>query len=190
MRALNGLSPASGRVAYNGQDYYKSYAAFSTQLGYVPQDDIVHRELTVQSALYYGAKLRLPNDYTEAQIQDRINEVLDEVELDGRKDTLINKLSGGQRKRVSIALEFLANPSIFFLDEPTSGLDPGLDRKMMKLLRKLADKGQTVVLVTHATNNIDICDYVCFMGVGRLIYFGPPSQAKQFFSKTDFADIL
>jgi ABC-type multidrug transport system ATPase subunit/pSer/pThr/pTyr-binding forkhead associated (FHA) protein len=189
LRALSGLSPASGTVHYNGQDYYKSYAAFSAQLGYVPQDDIVHRELTVQSALTYGAKLRLPSDYTEAQIQARIKEVLEEVELEEKKDTFIDKLSGGQRKRVSIALELLANPSIFFLDEPTSGLDPGLDRKMMNLLRKLADKGQTIVLATHATNNINVCDYVCFLGAGRLIYFGPPSQATKFFHKTDFADI-
>lgn len=189
LKALNGLSPASGMVSYNGQDYYKSYAAFSAQLGYVPQDDIVHRDLTVQSALYYGAKLRLPNDYTEAQIQSRITEVLEEVELDQKQHILIDKLSGGQRKRVSIALELLANPSVFFLDEPTSGLDPGLDRKMMNLLRKLADKGQTIVLVTHATNNINFCDYVCFLGAGRLVYFGPPHQAKRFFSKNDFADI-
>ena len=189
MRALNGLSPATGTISYNGLDYYASYAAFCTQTGYVPQDDIVHRDLTVQSALYYGAKLRLPNDYTETQIQNRIKEVLAEVELDQKQKTLIERLSGGQRKRVSIALELLANPSVFFLDEPTSGLDPGLDRKMMNLLRKLADKGQTIVLVTHATNNINFCDYVCFLGAGRLVYFGPPHQAKRFFSKNDFADI-
>lgn len=189
LKALNGLSPTSGTVYYNGQDYYKSYATFSTQLGYVPQDDIVHRELTVQSALSYGAKLRLPSDYTEAQIDARIKEVLQEVEMSGMQGAFISTLSGGQRKRVSIALELLANPSVFFLDEPTSGLDPGLDRKMMNLLRKLADKGKTIVLVTHATNNINVCDYVCFMGAGQLVYFGPPSQTMQFFKKTDFADI-
>lgn len=189
LRALYGLSPATGAVFYNGQDYYKSYASFSTQIGYVPQDDIVHRDLTVKSALYYGAKLRLPNDYTEVQIQQRIKEVLEEVELSDKQDNLIERLSGGQRKRVSIALELLANPSVFFLDEPTSGLDPGLDRKMMNLLRKLADKGQTIVLVTHATNNINFCDYVCFLGAGRLIYFGPPHQAKLFFKKKEFANI-
>ncbi len=191
MDALNGLRPAQeGKVLYNGQDYYRNLAAFSTQLGYVPQEDIVHRDLTVERALYYAAKMRLPSDYTDAQIEQRIQEVLEDVEITGRRKLLISKLSGGQRKRVSIALELLANPSVFFLDEPTSGLDPGLDRKMMFLLRKLADKGHTIILVTHATNNINTCDYVCFLvKVGRLAYFGPPDEAKRFFGKTDFAEI-
>ncbi|HTD18878.1 MAG TPA: ATP-binding cassette domain-containing protein, partial [Ktedonobacteraceae bacterium] len=191
MDALNGLRPAqSGKVLYNGQDYYHNLAAFSSQLGYVPQDDIVHRELTVERALYYAAKLRLPNDFTPAQIKQRINEVLEDVEMTARRKLLVKKLSGGQRKRVSIALELLANPSLFFLDEPTSGLDPGLDRKMMFLLRRLADKGHTIVLVTHATNNINTCDYVCFLCQGgRLAFFGPPDDAKKYFGKTDFAEI-
>lgn len=191
MDALNGLRPAQqGQVFYNGQDYYKSFAAFSTQLGYVPQDDIVHRDLTVERALYYAAKLRLPDDFTEAQIKQRIDEVLEDVELKYRRKLLVSKLSGGQRKRISIALELLAKPSVFFLDEPTSGLDPGLDRKMMLLLRKLADKGHTIVLVTHATNNISVCDYVCFLCQGgRLAYFGPPDEATAFFGQSDFADI-
>ena len=191
MDALNGLRPAQkGAVLYNGQDYYSHLAAFSTQLGYVPQDDIIHRELTVERALYYAARLRLPEDFTEKQIKERINEVLDDVEMRHRRNLLVSKLSGGQRKRVSIALELLANPSVFFLDEPTSGLDPGLDRKMMLLLRKLADKGHTVILVTHATNNINACDYICFLCQGgRLAYFGPPNDAKTYFGKTDFAEI-
>src|SRR5438874_4560326 len=191
MDALNGLRPAQkGLVLYNGQDYYRNLAAFSTQLGYVPQEDIIHRDLTVERALYYAAKLRLPSDFTDEQIKQRINEVLEDVELTARRKLLIKKLSGGQRKRVSIALELLANPSVFFLDEPTSGLDPGLDRKMMFLLRRLADKGHTIVLVTHATNNINACDYICFLAQGgRLAYFGPPNEAKAYFGKTDFAEI-
>ena len=191
MDALNGLRPAhQGKVLYNGQDYYHNLAAFSTQFGYVPQDDIVHRDLTVERALFYAAKMRLPSDFTNAQIEQRIKEVLEDVEMTGRRKLLVSKLSGGQRKRVSIALELLANPSLFFLDEPTSGLDPGLDRKMMFLLRKLADKGHTIILVTHATNNINTCDYVCFLVKdGRLAYFGPPEEAKRFFDKTDFAEI-
>src|SRR6266851_3832774 len=191
MDALNGLRPAQqGKVFYNGQDYYHNLAAFSTQIGYVPQEDIVHRDLTVERALYYAAKLRLPRDFTDEQIEQRIKEVLEDVEMTQRRKLLVKKLSGGQRKRVSIALELLANPSIFFLDEPTSGLDPGLDRKMMYLLRKLADKGHTIVLVTHATNNINTCDYICFLAQGgRLAYFGPPDGAKAYFGKTDFAEI-
>src|SRR5206468_1549346 len=191
MDALNGLRPAqSGKVRYNGKDYYHNLASFSSQLGYVPQDDIVHRDLTVERALYYAAKLRLPSDFTEAQIKQRINEVLEDVEMSYRRNLLVSKLSGGQRKRVSIALELLANPSIFFLDEPTSGLDPGLDRRMMTLLRNLADKGHTIVLVTHATNNINSCDYICFLAAGgHLAFFGPPNDAKRYFGKTDFAEI-
>src|SRR5436305_1145550 len=191
MDALNGLRPAQqGTVLYNGQDYYKSLASFNTQLGYVPQDDIVHRDLTVDRALCYAARSRWPSDFTKEQIQWRIDEVLEDVEMTERRKLLVSKLSGGQRKRVSIALELLANPSIFFLDEPTSGLDPGLDRKMMYLLRRLADRGRTIVLVTHATNNINACDYVCFLARGgRVAYFGPPNEAKAFFNKTDFAEI-
>ena len=191
MDALNGLRPAQkGLVLYNGQDYYRHHAAFSTQLGYVPQDDIIHRELTVKRALYYTARMRLPEDFTQAQIKQRIDEVLEDVEMKHRRGLLVSKLSGGQRKRVSIALELLANPSVFFLDEPTSGLDPGLDRKMMFLLRRLADKGHTIILVTHATNNINVCDYICFLTQGgRLAYFGPPNEAKAYFGKTDFAEI-
>src|SRR6266852_4389528 len=191
MDALNGLRPAQqGKVLYNNEDYYHNLAAFSTQIGYVPQDDIVHRDLTVERALYYAAKLRLPRDFTDEQIEQRIKEVLEDVEMTQRRKLLVRKLSGGQRMRVSIALELLANPSLFFLDEPTSGLDPGLDRKMMSLLRRLADQGHTIVLVTHATNNINTCDYVCFLVKhGRLAYFGPPEEAKRFFDKTDFAEI-
>ncbi len=191
MDALNGLRPAQeGKIFYNGQDYYHHLAAFSTQLGYVPQDDIVHRDLTVERALYYAAKMRLPEDFTNEHIEQRINEVLEDVDMKERRHLLISKLSGGQRKRVSIALELLSKPSVFFLDEPTSGLDPGLDRKMMFLLRKLADKGHTIILVTHATNNINTCDYVCFLAQGgRLVYFGPPSETRTYFGKADFAEI-
>ncbi len=191
MNALNGLRPAQeGTVLYNGIDYYRNFAVFNTQIGYVPQDDIIHRDLTVTRALYYAARLRLPSDLTKEQIQWRINEVLEDVEMIDRRNLMINHLSGSQRKRVSIALELLVNPSVFFLDEPTSGLDPGLDRKMMTLLRRLADRGRTIIVVTSATNNINACDYVCFLAQGgHLVYFGPPNSAKEYFEKPDFAEI-
>jgi ABC transport system ATP-binding/permease protein len=191
LNALSGvLSAQKGAVLYNGQDYYENLDAFSTQLGYVPQDDTIHQDLTVRQALYYTARMRLPKDFTKAQIKHRIDEVLDEVEIQHRRNFMVRRLSGGERKRVCIALELLANPSIFFLDEPTAGLDPGLERKMMQLLRKLADKGHTIVLVTHATNNIYYCDSVCFLAQGgRLAFYGTPAEALAYFGTKDFAEI-
>jgi ABC-type multidrug transport system ATPase subunit/ABC-type multidrug transport system permease subunit len=189
--ALSGYRPATaGRVHYNGLDFYGHFAAFRQSLGYVPQDDIVHPELTVYQTLYFTARLRLPTDTTRAEIERRITEVLENLDLTERRDTEVRKLSGGQRKRVSIGVELLTKPDVFFLDEPTSGLDPGLDSRMMDLLRKIASQGRTIVLTTHATRNIMICDYVIFMARGgRLAYFGPPADALEYFGVENFADI-
>jgi ABC transport system ATP-binding/permease protein len=191
MNALNGLRPAQeGTVLYNGVDYYRNLAAFNTQLGYVPQADIVHRELTVKRALYYTARLRLPSNLTKEQVQWRINEVLEDMEITDQRNLTVSMLSNSQCKRVSIALELLTNPSVLFLDDPTSGLNPSSERKMMALIRRLADRGHTVILVTNATNNINACDYVCFLAQGgHLAYFGPPNRAKEFFGVSDFAEI-
>lgn len=181
LNALNGTRPAdSGELLYNGNNYYESIAEFNTQIGYVPQDDIVHRDLTVERALYYGAKLR---PLTQESIDTRVVNVLASLELTEYRTKLIKELSGGQRKRVSIALELLAEPEVLFLDEITSGLDPALDFKLMKKLRILADKGHTVILVSHAIENIKLCDYVCFLDKGRLVYFGNPAQTLLFFAK-------
>ena len=192
MNALSGYAQAtSGQVLVNGDDYYRNFDAYRTVLGYVPQDDIIHRTLPVERALGYAAQLRLPADTAPAEIAQRIARVLEDVEMTPHRDKLVENLSGGQRKRVSIGAELLADPSLFFLDEPTSGLDPGLEKKMMYTLRRLADSGRTVVLVTHATANITQCDHVVFMSDGRMVYFGPPREALAFFGVTsgDFADI-
>lgn len=188
MKALSGFTPAEGQVLLNGDDLYQSFGAYRSILGYVPQDDIIHRQLTVRSALSYAAQLRLP-DATPVELQKRIADVLQQVEMTEHAGKPVYKLSGGQRKRVSIAVELLAEPGLFFLDEPTSGLDPGLEKKMMYTLRNLADAGRTIVLVTHATANIDQCDHVAFMADGYMAYFGPPKEALGFFGATDFADI-
>lgn len=186
LKALNGVQPVDGTILYNGDDYYKSRTHYSTHIGYVPQEDIVHKGLTVKDAIYYSANLRLPRYYTQKMIEDRIDEVLEKVQL-GEEDIKIKpveKLSGGQRKRFSIALELLTEPKILFLDEPTSALDVGLERHIMQVLRGLADKGHTIVLVTHATANLHLCDYVCFLAEGgRVVYFGPPKEALPFFDK-------
>lgn len=192
MDALNGFRRADlGTVLYNGEDYYKSLAIFRTIIGYVPQEDIVHRDLTVERALYYAAKMRLPRDFTEQQIVQRVNEVLQEVKLTEHRGKVINKLSGGQRKRVSIALELLTKPTIFFLDEPTSGLDPGLDDELMRVLWKLShEHGHTVVLVTHNVNDIHYCDYICFLAPGGfLVYAGPQKKMWTYFRTRNVPEI-
>lgn len=189
MRSLLGTEQTSKGVVYlNGEDLRNNFNIYRTQIGYVPQDDIIHRELTVAEVLTYAAKLRLPPDIDVAKV---VEKTLQDVEMSHRRNARVSELSGGQRKRVSIGVELLADPKLFFLDEPTSGLDPGLDKKMMQLLRKLADQGRTVILVTHATANIKLCDRVVFLGQGgRLCYFGPPDECLRFFGvKDDFADI-
>jgi ABC-type multidrug transport system ATPase subunit/pSer/pThr/pTyr-binding forkhead associated (FHA) protein/ABC-type multidrug transport system permease subunit len=189
LNALSGFDPAEGRVLLNGDDYYTNFDLYRSLIGYVPQDDIIHRELPVGQALRYAALLRLPGDTSEDEINARIERVLAEVDMDAQAEQIVGRLSGGQRKRVSIGMELLAEPGVFFLDEATSGLDPGLEKKLMFTLRRLADGGRTVALVTHATANIKQCDHVAFIGEGRLVFFGPPGVALEFFGVSEFADI-
>ncbi len=190
MMALCGFERAQrGSVAINGDDLYAGYDAYRSIIGYVPQDDILHRSLTVARALHHAARLRLPADTAAQEIEARIASVLESVDMTIHADKRVDQLSGGQRKRVSIACELLADPPLIFLDEPTSGLDPGLERRLMFTLRKLADSGRTVVLVTHATQNITVCDHIIYMVSGKMVYFGPPAQALEFFGVEDFADI-
>lgn len=191
LNALCGFRPASGgAVLLNGVDLYEHFDAYRNELGYVPQDDIIHRELSVYKALDYAARLRMPSDTTREERRQRIREVLQELDLAGCADLPIQQLSGGQRKRVSIGVELLTRPSLFFLDEATSGLDPGTEAQMMKLLRRLADQGRTVLLVTHATKNVMICDKVVILAKGGyLAYYGPPEEALQYFGVSDFDEI-
>ncbi len=191
MDSLNGFRmPTSGTVLINNDNFYENYNAYKNILGYVPQQDIVYDSLTVEEMLTYSAQLRMPEDSTKEDIRERVAEVIRDVELEGREKLLISKLSGGQKKRASIAVELLADPKLFYLDEPTSGLDPGMERNLMKLLRKLANQGKTIILITHATANLHLCDKVVFLGYGgRLCYFGPPKGALTFFGVEDYVDI-
>jgi ABC-type multidrug transport system ATPase subunit/pSer/pThr/pTyr-binding forkhead associated (FHA) protein len=186
--ALTGFRPASaGTVLVNGADLYRNFDAFRTSIGYVPQDDIIHKELTVDQALNYAARLRLPADTSAAERERRVIQVLDTLNLAERKHVPIQKLSGGQRKRVSIGVELLTQPGLFFLDEATSGLDPGTESQLMRLLRQLADEGHTILLITHATKNVMLCDQVAFLAKGgNLAYYGPPKQALEYFGVQDF----
>ncbi len=192
LKALTGYRPANqGDVLYDNRNLYKQFAELRQRIGLVPQDDILHKELTVTRALRYAAKLRFPADTTEAERTARIHEVLAELKLDIHRDKKITSLSGGQRKRVSVALELLTKPSLIFLDEPTSGLDPGMDRDVMQLLRGLADDGRTVLVVTHSVAELAICDKLLVMAPGGSVaYFGPPEEALNFFGYTSWADVF
>ncbi|WP_167154223.1 FHA domain-containing protein [Streptomyces sp. MBT27] len=192
LKALTGYRPANkGDVLYDNRNLYKQFAELRQRIGLVPQDDILHKELTVKKALKYAAKLRFPADTTESERQQRIDEVLRELKLDIHKEKKVTSLSGGQRKRVSVALELLTKPSLIFLDEPTSGLDPGMDRDVMQLLRGLADDGRTVLVVTHSVAELAICDKLLVMAPGGSVaYFGPPEEALNFFGYGTWADVF
>ncbi|WP_407549185.1 FHA domain-containing protein [Streptomyces sp. Pv4-95] len=183
LNALTGLRPADGgTVLYDGRDLYRDYAELRQRIGLVPQDDILHSQLTVRRALGYAAQLRFPEDTAKAERQARVDEVIHELGLDQRVKQPIHSLSGGQRKRVSVALELLTKPSLLFLDEPTSGLDPGMDRSVMHMLRGLADDGRTVIVVTHSVLSLDVCDRLLVLAPGgRIAFYGPPEDALPFF---------
>jgi ABC transport system ATP-binding/permease protein len=191
LNALIGIHRGDGQVRLNGQDFYKEYESFRSQLGYVPRSDILHTSLTVEKALDYAARLRLSSNLSPDERKNRIDAVLDTVSMNTEaiRKTRIANLLGGQRKRVSLAAELLADPKLIYLDEATSGLDPGLEKKLMHTLRRMADEGRTVVLVTHATNNIVQTDHVAFLSEGKLVYFGPSEEMLNFFEVEDFADI-
>ena len=174
--ALTGMRPANGgSVLYDDRDLYAHYAELRHRIGLVPQENILHTQLTARRALRYAAELRFPRDTSKAERNRRVDEVLAELSLTPHAETRTDRLSGGQQKRVNVALELLTKPSLLFLDEPTSGLDPGLDKSVMEMMSGLANDGRTVIVVTHSVANLDICDrLLVLVPGGKVAYFGPP----------------
>lgn len=191
MNCISGYSqPSLGKVTVNNLDLYENFSALKSIIGYVPQQDIVFDNLTVANMLSYTAKLRLPDDFTEPERQEVVQRVIANVELTEHKDKLIKNLSGGQKKRASIAVELLSDPSLFFLDEPASGLDPGTERNLMKTLKSMSTDGKTVIFVTHSTLNLHLCDKIIFMGAGgHLCFCGSYQEALRFFEVEDVVDV-
>jgi ABC-type multidrug transport system ATPase subunit len=189
--AISGVRPAAeGTVLYDGADYYSNIAAYRSSLGYVPQDDIIHKELPLARTLRYGAKLRMAGVITDQEIDAAVGETMDALDLSERADLPVKSLSGGQRKRASIAVELLTKPRVAFLDEPTSGLDPATGAELMRLLRRISDRGSTVVLTTHTIQDIRICDKVVFLTPGgRLAFVGTPGQSLTYFQAAEFDEI-
>lgn len=191
--ALTGLRPAThGRVIWQGHDLYAHYDQLRFQIGLVPQQDIQHPQLKVKQALGYAAKLRLPPDTTVQERDGRVQTVAQQLQLTERLNNRIGtQLSGGQKKRVSIATELLTAPPLLFLDEPTSGLDPGLDLEVMKQLRTLADDGRVVMVVTHSVLALDVCDNVMVLAPGgRIAYFGPPAGVLEHFGCSTYPQVF
>jgi ABC-type multidrug transport system ATPase subunit/ABC-type multidrug transport system permease subunit len=187
LKALAGVTtPTSGSVTVNGEPV----GARLTDIGYLPQDEIVHPDLTVTESLRYSARLRLPSDTGEDEIAATVARALHELGLEAHAETRIGSLSGGQRKRVGLATEILSRPSLVFLDEPTTGLDPGLESRMMALLRELSDNSRAVIVVTHATKSLGLCDRLVVMGRGGVLCFqGSPEESLGFFEVESYDDI-
>jgi ABC-type multidrug transport system ATPase subunit len=190
LNALCGLRPASaGQVHVNGESLYGAYDRLRHLIGYVPQEDIVHAELTCRQALTFAGRLRLP-PMRSAELAARVGEILAAVGLEGRADVPISRLSGGQRKRVSVGIELLARPRILFLDEPTSGLDPATSSRLMRLFRRIAHQGCPVLCTTHVMEDVKLFDQVAVLVPGgRLAYFGRPARAKAYFGIRKFTEV-
>ncbi|HEY6495303.1 MAG TPA: FHA domain-containing protein [Trebonia sp.] len=198
LNALTGKRPATtGNVFYDFRDLYENYDELRHRIGLVPQESVTHDQLTAQSALGYAAELRFPSDTGDDERNQRVGEVLDELSMTQHKDTRIDRLSGGQKKRVNIGLELLTRPTLLFLDEPTSPLDPHLKRDMFTQMRKMADpaidKGQSVIVITHDVESklIDQCDrLIVLQPGGKMAYFGPPADGLRYFGREDWADVF
>ncbi len=186
-------------MRYAGRDLYAEYDELRRRIGYVPQADPLHDQLTVREALLYGSELRFPADTTADERRARVEEVIGQLGLSAHADTRVSRLSGGQKKRTSVALELLTRPSLLFLDEPTSGLDPANDQSVMETLRGLAkgggagstdESGRTVIVVTHSVLFLDLCDFILVLAPGgHVAYFGPADGALRFFGKQDFREL-
>lgn len=192
LTCITGSDPCTaGQVMFDGIDSQGNRNAFDAVVGYVPQKDIMHDNLTVEQSLMFTARLRIVGDASGAEIRAAVERAIAAVDLQGREKTLISNLSGGQKKRVSIAMELLASPRLLILDEPTSGLSPDLDRSMMELCRKLSQENCTVLMVTHNMSNINLCDKIAFLGVGGVLcYYGAPEHLNEYFDVAMTSDIF
>jgi ABC-type multidrug transport system ATPase subunit len=172
LEAIAGIAhPSDGSVMFDGVDLHANVRAFRSVLGFVPQDDIIHADLPLERTLRYAARLRLPSSTTASEIDTAVRDALDAVGLCDSADVRVGSLSGGQRKRASIAVELITDPRVFFLDEPTSGLDPITSAELVTRLRDLAGRSATVVFTTHSVADLEACDRIVFMTRGGRVGF-------------------
>ena len=196
LNAINGYEKADAQVMLNGTDLYKQYKKMQYEVGFVPQSEMMRGKDTVLNTLLDAAKLRLPRDVSAKQRRQRVDEVMEIFGLKPVQNNLVEKLSGGQKKRLSISMEFISNPSLFILDEPDSGLDGVMARELFEQLRKIADTGKIVIVITHTPDRvIDLFDDVIVLAkdsarTGRLAYYGSIADARTFFGRDRMEQIV
>ena len=196
LNAISGYEKADASVILGGEDLYRQYKKLQYQVGYAPQQDTMRGKDTIYSTLLDTVRLRLPMDTSAADRRARVDEVLNLFGLTPSRSHLIEKLSGGQKKRVSIAMELISNPSLFILDEPDSGLDGTMARELMEQLRRIADRGKIVIVITHTPDRvIDLFDDVIVLAkddkrVGRLAYYGSVADCRAFFGKERMEEVV
>ena len=196
LNAINGYEKAKAEVMLNGSNMYTQYKKMQYEVGFVPQSEMMRGKDTVLYTLLDAAKLRLPSDVSARQRRERVNEVMDIFGLRPVQNNLVEKLSGGQKKRLSISMEFLSNPSLFILDEPDSGLDGVMARELFVQLRKIADTGKIVIVITHTPDRvIDLFDDVIVLAkdsarTGRLAWYGSIEDARKFFGREKMEQIV
>ncbi len=196
MNAVMGYEKADGSVKYNGIDIYEEYERMKYLIGYVPQQDLLRMSDSVYDTLFNSAQMRLPSDYTKEQLEKEVIRTMDLFGLKRESESLVGKLSGGQRKRLSIAVEYIGNPSLFFLDEPDSGLDGTMARSLMENLRMIADEGKIVMVISHSPDRaFELFDQVIVLAKGKddtghLVFYGSPEEACRFFETDQLEKIV
>ena len=184
------LKPSRGAVTADGAPVWDIRRAYRARFGYVPQDDVVHTALTVRQALAYSARLRLDEGTPSDMVSRRVEAVAKLLGLDERLDLRIRRLSGGQRKRVNIGVELVADPDILVLDEPASGLDPGTEGDLVKLLKRLAGNGRSVVMTTHSMEYLGEYDSIVLLMRGRIVFCGSLPDMLRHFSSPSPAEVF
>ena len=196
INAVTGYEPANAKVLNGGVDVYENYNDMKYEIGVVPQQDLLRGTDTVYMTLYNAAELRLPTSYSDKEKRQLVSHILEEFGLASQKHSLVKSLSGGQRKRLSIACEYIGDPSLFILDEPDSGLDGVIARELMERLRRIADSGKIVIVITHTPDRVaDLFDHIIVLAkdsskTGRLVFYGTIDDARKFFKKDKMEDIV
>lgn len=197
VNAVMGYEKADGKIKYGNMDVYEDYEKMKYEIGFVPQKDLLRDADTVYDTLYNAVQMKMPEQMNEPDHVKRVDEIMELLGLVKQRDTLVKKLSGGQKKRLSIAMEFAGNPEIFFLDEPDSGLDGLMARTLMEKLREIADMGKIVMVITHAPDRVaELFDKVIVLAkseqddIGHLVYYGPIRESYEFFQTKSLEDIV